>query len=154
MSTTNFITMKDFDLWAIDDDKVVESFYYDDDIDDICDDDIYLSYRFMNNQFENDLLPYINKKLQWFNVSLKSGYYSGAQLFVDTDYVPIDDTWTNEDVWDNFHGIETVSDLLGLIDQEKALIRDFMENVASTYGFRKLLCLGVFNNGEGIYEWA
>lgn len=150
MSTPNFRTQKDFPLFVAEyepptyDEWLAN--YYDKDIDS---DDSVESWRqceeeqlnFWYEDFPYEVQPMIdreNKGLQWFKIQLQGGYYSGLQLYVIERDCPCDDE--EEDKKSYKEEIKTVNERL--------------RKIASEYGFTELVCVGIFSNGEAIYQEA
>lgn len=175
MSTPNFRTQKDFDLYCYDEwdisqeqiDDMREANEYSEDISDdkikewIADDNV----TFLQEDFPyalKECQEELKRELNFFNVTLRSGYYGGVQLYVEL----------SKDLR-NFGN--TVDEVMKYIDNEDTkyyfdmrrsefqkkffsehlfLNRRFLPLLAKKTGFKKYNCIGVFSNGEAIYELA
>ena len=136
MSTANFYTQKDFDLFVCDDEQAE-----------------FLDLDFSLDETKKEL----GKEPQFFDFSLRPGYYEGAQIFTEENYYcrtygnPHE--LENEDCkmqWDMCR-----SKAIRMYEAEKKWInREFLPCLAKHLGMRKLICIGRFSNGEAIYEWA
>ena len=170
MSTCNFRTMDDFDLWVIDDEALIKNYLGDDFIEERkkefdCEDfqydpvdDVWMAWEMLLGDLESEFDD-LKSKLEWYKIELKSGYYEGAQFYISTDYLGIDEVadWLPSKplVWDDDEcelqfGL-TKEETIKMIENEKKLINEFLEN-SKDYGFFKIGCVGVFSNGEAIYE--
>ena len=169
MATCNFWTMDDFDLWVIDNEKMLDFYLGEDffkerieefgeDYDSL--DDLWLAWETMLEDLESDFDD-LKSKLVWYKIELKSGYYEGAQIYIDTEWSGIDEiaTWlpSKPPIWDDEEcelqfGL-TREKTKKMIEDEKKKINTFLENL-DMYGFYKIKCLGVFSNGEAVYELA
>lgn len=159
MGACNFRTMDDFDLWVIDDEKVCEWYLGEEFIEES---DIELAWNLFKEDFDmNAGLDELNSSLEWYKVKLKSGYYKGAQIYIDTKWSGIDEiaTWLPSKplIWDDEEcelqfGL-TREETKKMIEDEKKKINTFLENL-DMYGFYKIKCLGVFSNGEAVYVLA
>lgn len=97
------------------------------------------------------LMEKFNDTLIFHEITFKSGYYDGVQLFV-------------EEKEENPHELDNEdcrycydmcrSQAIRKYDAEIRKINRWMEKVATQYGWRELHCLGIFSNGEAIYEYA
>ena len=140
MSTANFYNDEFFDLYVWDSEQEDACYY-----DRILEDEI--------NYAEKKL----KKSLDFFEISLKAGYYEGAQLLVKENCYcreygnpyEID----NEDCkyqWDLCK-----SRAIRKYESEKNFInRKFLPVLAEFLGMKKLYCLGRFSNGEAVYQYA
>lgn len=157
MSTVNFWSMERFPLVVATDENIID-FYKDEDyteeesID--CDyDTLNRYYDWISDDFQNDIEA-INEKLKVFSVKLKSGYYTGLQFYIDEDDVNLffkeEANWDDDDVYYTFR-VDNKATLKRLIDEEIALINEFLKEEKQTYGLTCLSLQGVFSNGEGVY---
>lgn len=170
MGACNFRTMDDFDLWVIDDEKVCEWYLGEEFIEERKAEDkdyepiwdIEFAYDLFKEDFDRDGgLDELNDTLQWYTVRLYNGYYDGVQIYIDTEWSGIDEiaTWLPSKplIWDDEEcelqfGL-TREETKKMIEDEKKRINTFLENL-DMYGFYKIKCLGVFSNGEAVYELA
>ena len=157
MATCNFWTMEEFPLYVMSNYEVCVSMLGDEDeegnkIEEYSIDDLQIAYDFLNENIEY-ALEELNDKLEWYKVTFKDGYYDGVQFYIDTDYISINDKrdpWTEEDAQYEFD--LSLNELKSMIEKEKEMILEFLEN-SKDFGFRELLCGGVFSNGEAIYYY-
>lgn len=170
MSTCNFRTMDDFDLWVIDDEKICEWYLGEEIIEERKKEnedyepiwDIEFAYDLFLEDFNRDSgIDELNDNLKWYNVRLLNGYYDGVQIYIDTEWSGIDEvtTWldTKYLIWDDNEcflqfGLSR-KETIKMIEEEKKRINTFLENL-DMYGFYKIECVGRFNNGEAIYKLA
>ena len=131
MGTCNFDSQDNFDLWVIDTSDLEEW-----DID-------YISENFNHYNKETNL--------KYHNLVLKSGYYSGLQIFVNELYEnPIN--LTNEDC--KYYYDKTRSQAIREYLLEVKRINKKILPIFKDIGFVKINCIGVFSNGAAIYEYA
>ncbi len=111
-------------------------------------------------EFENavDLAESFSEGLKYHEVTVKGGYYCGFQFVVnetcnggdldkDSPYC-ID----NEDA--HYYYDMCRSKVLRAADAEKRKIRKWLNEVGDMPLFEKLCCVGVFSNGEAVYQRA
>lgn len=127
----------------------------------------------LNYDCEYDDATYMIKKalekfkITLFNIEVRSGYYDGLELIVtsairgleveditNTEYLK--ENYDNEDMRYYFgHLAEYKSQILPKIKAEmKRMNKEVLPYIANNTGFRKIYCIGVFSNGEGVYQWA
>lgn len=97
-----------------------------------------------------DVMEKLNDDLIFHSLEFKSGYYDGVQLYVKEMENPHD--LDNEDC--KYYYDMYRSQAIRKYEAEIRKINKWMEKVAVEYGWRKLHCLGVFSNGEAIYQYA
>ena len=162
MATANFKTMHDFPLIAAndvyskicpecglshgeDDDKCSECGCDLTDVEVVVDDwaceDIY---KMMVKAAErmNDAQPF-------YKVTVESGYYCGAQFYVEDLYDGIED-FTNEYARDEFGLCR--SEMLRRYKVAGNKIRKALYAAKDELGLDELVCIGRFSNGEAVYE--
>lgn len=164
MSCPNFETQRDFDLFVFsvdmpDDDYIKD--WADANECDVEDFDFYdfadMEYRCEIDNFKWELkhaLNHFKRSLQWHEITLKNGYYDGIQMYVEetTGWCDVEDM-TNEDTRYEFDMCR--SEFLRKYRSEQNFINNkLLPYIAERTGFRKLNCLGVFSNGEAVYEYA
>lgn len=157
MGTCNYITQSDFDLYTIEYGKPtqeeIENFMietgemFDEDFD---------SEMFYYDTFQNAkwLAKRINKELTFYKIRIKCGYYCGLQTIIDqTDW----DYYDNVEDMDN----DACKYYFGMcrsiaIRKYKAEINRINKKLLPLFekelGFNRIRCIGVFSNGEAIYE--
>lgn len=93
----------------------------------------------------------INDELDFFTVELKSGYYCGVQFDVNfNDRIGDPEGLDNEDAHYYFDCCR--SEMLKRYKRERRKLGKALETLARDHGFDKLVCVGIFSNGEAIYE--
>ena len=93
-----------------------------------------------------------NDTLTFHEITFKSGYYDGVQLYVEEKEENPHEL-DNEDCKYYYDMCRSVA--IRKYDAEIRKINKWMEKVAAAeYGWRKLYCLGIFSNGEAIYSYA
>lgn len=168
MGACNFWTMDDFDLWVMDDEKLCRFYLGEEFIEERKEefedynpiDDIELAWDMLLEDIQSDFDD-LKSHLEWYTIELKSGYYDGAQFYIDTKYCGINDKadWLQSKplIWDDEECLSEFGlsrqQTIKMIEEEKRLINEFLEN-SKDYGFYKINCVGVFNNGEAVYELA
>lgn len=73
----------------------------------------------------------LNKHFDWYTISVISGYYEGIQLYVELKNEP---------------------DNVNELTLEKVLIEATLRKLADNFGMQEIRVVGVFSNGEAIYE--
>ena len=142
MSTANFHTMENFNLFikAYEPEEEYDEFeaqmFYD---------DIFDGWDGFNELMEN-----LNNALTFHKLELKNGYYSGVQIYVEELENPHE--LENEDC--RYYYDMCRSQAIRKYEAEIRKINRFMDKVATEYGWRELHCLGIFSNGEAIYQYA
>lgn len=142
MSTPNFHMMENFNLFV----KVYEP---EEDYDE------FEAEFFYNDIFEGydgfkDVMEDFSDNLIFHKITFKSGYYDGVQLYVEEAENPHE--LDNEDC--RYYYDMCRSQAIRKYDAEVRKINKWMEKTAVEYGWRELHCLGIFSNGEAIYQYA
>ena len=169
MSTPNFRTQPQFDLYATDDTFLIYPYVIDPNTDDflIDEDGNYLIDYDAEPMFDSDYFneclnytdTYLNSKLDFFRIDFKDGHYSGVQTYIQPkyqDFDPLDwlkypQYYDNSDLFKEF-GHNTYI-LKRKINKEISLINNkLLPELAKMYFFFKIKCVGFFSNGEAIYE--
>lgn len=107
--------------------------------------DIYEGYdgfKGLMEDFNNDLI--------FHELTFKSGYYDGVQIFVEEKENPHE--LDNEDC--HYYFDMCRSKAIRKYDAEIRKINRWMEKVATQHGWKGLICLGIFSNGEAVYRYA
>lgn len=107
--------------------------------------DIYQGYDGFKGLMED-----FNETLTFHELQFKSGYYTGVQIYVEEKDNPHE--LDNEDC--NYYYDMCRSKAIRKYDAEMRKINRWMEKIAPEYGWSKLHCVGIFSNGEAIYEYA
>lgn len=96
-----------------------------------------------------DELDDLNDELQWYNLKIESGYYTGLQILVDTEWCNIGE-WSDEDCMDEFE-LNKKETIQMILDEQKKICK-YLESTTQ-YGFREIVC-GVFSNEEAVYHYV
>lgn len=100
----------------------------------------------VNEDFARD-----NLMLKFFRLSIKSGYYSGLQFDVDwNERVGDPEELDNEDAHYYFDCCR--SEMLRRYKSERRTLAKRLKQLADYHGFEEIRCVGVFSNGEAVYE--
>jgi hypothetical protein len=78
-----------------------------------------------------DDIKLFNKQFYWYQISVISGYYEGIQLYVELANEP---------------------DNVNELTLEKVLVKEKLKELADNYGMKEIRVVGIFSNGEAIYE--
>lgn len=115
------------------------------------------------------LIPIVLKKfnITLFNIEVRSGYYDGLELIVTSDISGLDvdditdidylkENYDNNDMRYYFgHLADYKSHIIPKIKAEiNKMDKKVLPYIANNTGFRRINCVGVFSNGEGVYEWV
>lgn len=98
----------------------------------------------------NELMEKFNDNLIFHKLELRSGYYDGVQLYVEEKDDP--NELDNDDCRYYYDMCRSVA--IRKYEAEIHKINKWMDKVATQYGWRELHCLGIFSNGEAIYQYA
>lgn len=143
MSTPNFCTQRDFPLYCIDDSEMdwpeAQEFYGD-----------------LKCELDG-----VNDGLCFFNISVKSGYYCGAQFYVDLS-AAADNAGFDENGATRWADNASTRDYLDMylseakrkFETERRKVNRLLEKLANAWGFEQYVCTAIFSNGEAIYEKA
>lgn len=143
MGTCNFVTQSDFDLYI-----------YDEDLDDTVDTaeaiEIYnLEMREAYKQSQQ-LANGFNKELLFHDIEIEAGYYTGIQTYIKKYYKDIEQL-DNEDC--HYHFDMCRSKALRKYKAEvKRINKKLLPKFKTELGFEHIRCIGVFSNGEAVYE--
>lgn len=162
MSTANFVTMENFPLVVAEDDYIKrcpECHTTNGEDDEKCcecgaslegvsteTDD---SFAVDNMQWEAERF---NKELEYHEVGVRSGYYSGTQFYIgfNNRYFNNAEDMENEDT--QYHYGMCRSKFLRKYNAEVKRICKWLDKMVADYGYTKLACLGHFSNGEAVYQ--
>jgi hypothetical protein len=133
MATSNFHSMEKFPLWVTDDD-------------DFAGEDDWSGW---SDDVQRELDP-LNETLKFYSVSLKSGYYSGCQLYV-TDKYEIERYGIDEDDARYNLGM-TVEEATVAEAAEVELIKTKLKEIGEDYGMFEIMVMARASNGETFYE--
>lgn len=143
MSTCNYTTQSDFNLYI-----------YDEDLDDTLDEDTAINdYDFsMACVYEESkrLAKELSKELMFHDIEIKSGYYTGIQTYVKKYYEDIEQL-DNEDCHYYFDMCRSKA-IRKYKAEVKRINKKLLPKFKTELGFDHIKCVGVFSNGEAIYE--
>lgn len=159
MSTANFITQDNFELYVTDyqaptaeeliKDEIIEdesSYYSYLELDqEIFWDDFQREFEAVLKDEENKL----KKPLNMHEIELKGGYYSGAQLYVKTDEDMNPEELDNDDC--HYYWGECRSRAIREYRAEVKRVEKLLLNIAKRLHMARIGCAGVFSNGEAVY---
>ena len=136
MATNNFYTMAKFDLWVMD----TESF-------DKFDFEFDFNYavEVMEKEIEE-----INENLLFHEISVKDGYYTGLQFYVEAMHELDKYDYDNEDCYYYFDMCKSAA--YRKYQAEINKINRELKRIGKHLGMMQLEKLGSFSNGEAIYK--
>lgn len=94
----------------------------------------------------------INEKLDFHKVTVESGYYSGIQFYVEEDFKGFDSLEDMENDDSQYYYGMCRSKMLRKYKTECNKIRRELHKAREELGLMELGCIGIFSNGEAIYE--
>ena len=163
MSTPNFYNQQNFKLYVKSFEPIsleeYEAEYFDgdeEDLEEYYENDMrYWEKDFYDDIYEGfvgfkDLMEEFNDTLTFHELKFYSGYYTGVQIYVEEKENPHE--LDNDDC--NYYYDMCRSKAIRKYDAELRKINKWMDKVATQYGWRELHCLGIFSNGEAIYQYA
>lgn len=158
MSAPNFYTQRNFNLYVKCFEPMSEAEYLEEELDCYdnyedyveCDREYFYEDIFEGYDGFKDEMEKFNNSLTFHNIELRSGYYDGVQLYVEEKDNPHE--LDNEDC--RYYYDMCRSEAIRKYDAEVRKINKWMDKTAVEYGWRKLHCLGIFSNGEAIYQYA
>ena len=128
MGTANFYTMEDFPLYVIDPEET--------------------DFDFLFEELETEA-DRKNEDLLFHKISIRSGYYTGMQLYVETDG-DIPEECDNSECRYNWNMFRSVA--IRKYEAEQRKIRRWMKQTAQYYSMTCLEVSGRFSNGETLYR--
>ena len=158
MSTPNFYNQKNFKLYiqsfeAMSMEEFEEEYGLEEDYNFCMEsweqsfyEDIVEGYDGFKEVMEN-----FNNTLTFHELTFESGYYTGIQLYVEEKEENPHEL-DNDDC--HYYYDMCRSKAIRKYDAEVRKINKWMDKVATQYGWRELICLGIFSNGEAIYRYA
>lgn len=96
-----------------------------------------------------DELEELNRDLLFHKISLKSGYYSGTQFYVEAEHDLDAEDYDNDDCHYYFDCCRSVA--YRKYAAEKRKIARLLHDLGRRYGFEEFLCVTRFSNGEAFY---
>ena len=142
MSTPNFYTQSSFPLYVYDDSKM----------------EWYEAQDYFNDM-EQDLNE-ANENFKFFHITLRSGYYSGVQLYVELTEEADNAGFTEQGAYyaDNdscrYWLDMCLSEAKRKFGTEMRKVNKEMKKLADAWEFEQYLCIGIFSNGEAVYRKA
>lgn len=157
MGTCNYISQKDFDLYIIEYEASEEYIKEYEEINE-CEFDIEwdseIFYEDIYREAER-LANKLNEELMFYQIEIRSGYYCGLQTIVQ-----------GTDWYDSYYDIEDVSNddchyyfdmcRSKAIRKHNAEVNKINKKLLPLFknelGFDHIRCIGVFSNGEAVYQ--
>ena len=141
MGTCNYTTQRDFDLYI-----------YDIDFED------EIQYQFDMDYTYNDakaLARRLSEDLMFYKLTIKGGYYSGIQTFVEPlEWYTYYDNIEHIDNEDSYYYFDMCRSKA--LRKHQAEVNKINKKLLPLFekelGFDHIRCIGVFSNGEAIYE--
>ena len=101
----------------------------------------------------HDILHTLKRELQFFEITLKDGYYCGLQFYVEETgnmrYICVEDV-DNEET--RYYYDMCKSEFLRKYNSEINFInKKLLPKLAKFFGFEEYYCGGIFSNGEAVY---
>lgn len=153
MGTCNYITQKDFDLYTVEYSKPTQEEIEDYMIEtgEMFDEDFDREIFYDDTCREAERLAReLSKELMFHDIEITSGYYSGIQTYIKEYYDDIEQL-DNEDCHYHFDMCRSIA-----IRKYKAEVNKINKKLLPLFekelGFDHIRCIGVFSNGEAIYE--
>lgn len=168
MSTPNFKTQRDFDLYVTDN-FVVYPYELDENDDYVLDEngDYIVNYDvepYFDNSYFDECKNYtdnnLNSKLRFFTISFEDGYYQGVQTFIEPkhpndfdalDFLEYPQYYDPQQLFKEF-GYNTYILKRKILAEINLINNTLLPQLKQHYSFDKICCVGIFSNGEAIYE--
>lgn len=161
MSTPNFYTQRNFSLYVQSFEPMSKEEFQAEEIDYCESYEDYLEYVEEERRFFYEdiiegydgfkaVMENFNDTLVFHELEFRGGYYDGIQLYVKEKDNPHE--LDNEDC--RYYYDMCRSKAIRKYDAEVRKINKWMDKTAVMYGWRKLHCLGIFSNGEAIYQYV
>ena len=101
----------------------------------------------------HDILHTLKRELQFFEITLKDGYYYGLQFYVEETgnmrYIDVEDV-DNEET--RYYYDMCKSEFLRKYNSEINFInKKLLPKLAKFFSFEEYYCRGIFSNGEAVY---
>ena len=143
MGTCNFVTQSDFDLYI-----------YDEDLDNTLDEDEaiakYNSGVISVFEAGTHLAKEFNKELIFHDIEIECGYYTGIQTYIKNYYNDIE-YFDNDDCHYHFNMCRSKA-LRKYKAEVKRINKRLLPKFKTELGFEQIKLVGVFSNGEAIYQ--
>lgn len=166
MSTPNFETQREFDLYVTDN-FVVYPYELDENDEFVLDEngDPIVNYDaepYFDNHYFDECKKYtdkLNARLDFFNIDFKDGYYTGIQTYINPqtsefdalDFLEYPHYYEPKELFAEF-GVNSYVLKRKILAEIKHINKDLLPELAKMYFFDKIKCVGIFSNGEAIYE--
>lgn len=169
MSTPNFETQRDFDLYVTDNflsypykiDDETDDFVLDENDEPVIDYDAepYFDHSYFE-ECENYTDNNLNSKLRFFTISFKDGHYQGIQTYIEPkypndfdalDFLEYSRYYEPQRLFAQF-GYNTYILKRKILAEIKLINNELLPKLKDTFCFGKIKCVGIFSNGEAIYE--
>lgn len=166
MSTPNFKTQRDFDLYVTD--NFLQYPYELDENDDFVldtkgnpiinyDEEPFFDYDYFDEC--KNYTDKLNARLDFFNIDFEDGYYTGIQTYINPqtsefdalDFLENPQYYNPSELFAEF-GCNTYILKRKILAEIKHINNDLLPELAQMYNFDKIKCVGIFSNGEAIYE--
>lgn len=166
MSTPNFKTQTEFDLYVTNDFLIYpyaldenDDFVLDDNGDPIINYDIDPCFDYSYFDECKNYTDKLNARLDFFNIDFKDGYYSGIQTYINPqtsefdalDFLDNPQYYNSKDIFADF-GYNTYILKRKILAEINLINNTLLPELAKMYNFDKIVCVGIFSNGEAIYE--
>ena len=166
MSTPNFKTQSHFDLYVTDNFLIYpyeldenDEFVLDENGDPIIN---YDEEPFFDNYYFDECKKYtdkLNARLDFFNIDFEDGHYTGIQTYINPqtsefdalDFLENPQYYDPKELFAEF-GYNTYILKRKILAEIKHINNDLLPELALRYFFDKIKCVGIFSNGEAIYE--
>ena len=167
MSTPNFQTQPQFNLYATNNfliypyaiDPNTDDFVLDENGDYVID---YDAEPYFDNSYFDECKKYtdkLNARLDFFNIDFEDGHYTGVQTYINPqtsdfdalDFLAHPQYYNSCELFAEF-GYNTYILKRKILAEIKHINNDLLPELARMYNFDKLVCVGIFSNGEAIYE--
>ena len=91
------------------------------------------------------------RPLQFFKITLRGGYYAGAQLYAESDEYGRPD-WYNCATCRDRWGLPRWQAIRAYNAEKRRIARRIMPAIARDFGFYQIRTIGRFSDGSAIYE--
>ena len=145
MATSNFWSMDNFPLYVFD-------MEFDEDENTVAIEASWDNWRYFDGRMIEKEIDEYNDMLKFHRISLKAGYYTGVQFYVE-DFENMDkypEEYTNGECQYLFGMCR--SKTFRAYHSEQNKIRKWLKKIAKKYEFFELSVVGSFSNGETIYQ--
>lgn len=150
MATSNFYNQNEFDLWAAE--FSIPLYPVDKNGDEISDSDP-IDYEFDEYSYNEAeaKIDELNRQLKFYKLSLRNGYYTGTQIFVDDSEAP--DEWYLKSPYFDFneYGVNRYI-LRRMLQAERKRINQKILPLFKQIGFDHYAISARFSNGETWYN--